>query len=197
MKNLLLSLMTLVLGQSVYAASVIPVYSDFGVEAGFRQQSGSAGTTQTTTSQNGYQVGVAGFIPFGGGDLGVRSGLMYVNRPLSISNDSTVASGDAKITMTYFDVPVALAYKFSEAGYLFGGVSLAINLDSKVENATGALSGAKVTDVKTPIVPLLLGTNFKFTPEWGVTLFFESFGGDVANGLKNYRAVGANLTFSF
>lgn len=196
MKNLLLSLMTLAFGQSVFAATVIPVYSDFGIEAGIRQQSGSAGSTQTTTSQNGYQFGAAGFIPFGGAEFGLRTGLMYVSRPLSISNDSTVASGDAKINMTYFDIPVALAYKFTEAGYLFGGVSLAINLDSRVDSASGALSSTKITNVKTPLIPILLGVNFKFTPEWGASLFFES-GGDVADNLKNYRAVGANLTFSF
>lgn len=186
----------------ILSASLIPVssmaafgsYGDFGIEAGIRQQSGtSASTGTTTTSQNGFQVGVAGHIPFSG-PLGARVGFMYTQRPLIVSLDAT--KDEAKTTMNYLDLPVGLSYKFADYGSVFGGISLGINLDSAC-SGSGLYSSCKVTDVKSPITPLLIGASFMFMPQFGATVFFESLSGEVAKDLKDYKAVGVNLRFTF
>ncbi|MBX3039716.1 MAG: outer membrane beta-barrel protein [Bdellovibrionaceae bacterium] len=181
MNKVLISLMTLCLASFAQAA-------DFGVEVGFRQQSGSVDSGLSAQSQMGYQVGAVGVFPISGA-LGVRTGLMYVNRPLVVKNDLT--SAETKVSLNYFEVPVALSYAFEDYASVFGGVALSMHLDSNATN------GAKVKDEKSPIIPLIVGASFKFAPQLGATLFFESGSGDVADGLKNYRAVGANLLISF
>ncbi|MNL37420.1 hypothetical protein D3C87_1595630 [compost metagenome] len=68
-----------------------------------------------------------------------------------------------------------------------------MNIDSSSDDKTVA----KIEDVKSPIIPLLFGASFKFAPNFGATLYFESAGSEVAKDLKNYRAVGANLQITF
>lgn len=189
MKSVLLSLVSLFVTVNAFAA-------DFGFEAGIRQQSGSVvADTQTAKSQMGYQIGLVGFLPVAE-SFGVRTGFFYVSRPLEIDNDATVNSGSSKIYFSSFDVPVTLAYKFEDYASIFGGGVLSINLDSRADGS-GDLASAKVQDVKTPIVPILIGASFKFAPQLGGTVFFESYGGDVARNLKDYKAVGVNLLVTF
>ncbi|MBX2987819.1 MAG: outer membrane beta-barrel protein [Bdellovibrionaceae bacterium] len=190
MKHLLLSALLVGSVFTVQAAHA----DDFGLEVGFRQQSGTLDATGVTAkSQSGYQLGVSGFFPFQG-NLGLRSGFFYVNRPLAVDVDA--GGGDAKISLTYFEVPLALAYKFEDYASVFGGVALSINLD-KTYDGNGILKGQKVDDVKSPVLPLILGASFKFAPQMGTSVFFESFGGEAAKGLKDFKAVGANLVIYF
>lgn len=180
MKALVLSILSFALiAASAQAA-------DTGIEVGIRQQSGDVDGTSSTKSQTGFQAGgVAAFQV--NGPWHVRTGLLYTQRPLVVST-----SPDTKYSMTYLDIPVAAMYKFEEYAGVFAGVSLAMNLDSSCDNGC-----TKVQDVKSIYVPLILGATFKFAPQLGGTIYFETGSGEVAQGLKNYRAVGANLLITF
>ncbi len=171
--------------------SLISVYSmaiGFGVEGGFRQQSGDVATGYSTSSQVGYTFGAVGYMDISE-KLAFRSGIMYTQRPLKVTSDQTKESSN--VSMTYFDVPVGLMLKFEEWMGAYAGVALSVNLD-KTSSNTNVI---KLQDVKSLVVPFQFGVTFKFMPEMGLNLYFEQFG-DVADGLKSYRSVGANLLFT-
>lgn len=194
----------LLMGFFVLSFSTIAAAADFGLELGFRQQSGSVDdmTGASTKSQVGYALGLSAFIPFQG-PLGLRTGLMYTQRPLSVEADSPIV-GDAKVNLSYFDVPVTLAYKFEDFASVFGGVVLALNLENGV-STSGAFTGGKLADTKSIVTPIVFGASFKFASQLGATVFFETIPGDVTSfndgvtkhGVNGYRAVGANLVFSY
>ena len=75
----------------------------YGIEAGFRQQSGDAPVGASTSSQVGYQFGAVGHFDLSE-KLALRTGLLYTQRPLKITDDASKDS--ATVTMTYFDVPL-------------------------------------------------------------------------------------------
>ncbi len=181
MKAVLFSILSLVMAGAPALADI-----DYGLEVGIRQQSGDVPGT-STQSQMGLQFGATGHFPISG-PLHLITGMLYTQRPLSVK-DTT--NGDYKVSMNYLDIPVALMYKFEEYAGVFAGVSLGLNLDKSSGN------GGTVEDVKSPLIPILIGASFKFAPELGVALYYESASGDAADGLKDYRAVGANLMITF
>lgn len=159
---------------------------DYGLEVGIRSQSGDVSAASeaagiSTSSQTGMQFGATGHFLISG-PWHVRTGLLYTQRPLVLEQGTT----ENKISMNYLDIPVALMYKFEEYAGVFAGVSLAMNLDKSADSGP-------VTGVKSPLVPILIGASFKFAPNLGIALYYESSSGEAANGLEDYRAVGANL----
>lgn len=160
----------------------------FGVEAGFRQQSGDVPVGYSSSSQVGYTLGAVGYFDLTE-KLAIRSGLMYSQRPLKLTLDSTQTSSD--IGLTYFDIPLSLMLKFEDWMGVYVGAALALNLDKTSSNK----SVYTLTDVKSMVIPVQLGVTFKFMPDIGLNLYFEQFG-EVAEGLKSYRSVGANLLFT-
>lgn len=168
----------------------VVTWADMGVEVGFRSQSGAGASGTSAKSETGYQAGVVGQFPLSG-QLAARAGLMYTQRPLTVTDDTTQQS--TKAQLNYFDVPVALMYKFDDAAGVFAGVVLGMNLDS----SCSGVAGCKINDPKSMVTPFQLGASFKFAPQVGATVYFETMSGDVAQNLSNYRAVGANLLITF
>ena len=160
----------------------------FGLEGGFRQQSGDTVPGATTTSQVGYTLGALGYFDMTE-RFAFRSGVFYTQRPLQVTNDITKTS--STISLTYFDIPLGVMVKFADWMGAYIGTAVSVNLD-KTSSNTGAFT---LTEVKSIVTPLQLGVTFKFMPELGLDLYFESFG-DPALGLKSYRAVGVNLLFT-
>lgn len=156
---------------------------DYGLEVGVRQQSGDV-DSGSTKSQMGLQFGATAHFPISG-PLHLRTGMLYTQRSITVSG-----TPDNKVSMNYLDIPVALMYKFEEYAGVYAGISLGMNLDKTADVGT-------VTDVKSPITPLLIGAAFKLAPQFGMALYYESASGEVAKGFKDYRAVGANLMITF
>lgn len=160
--------------------------ADYGLEAGIRQQSGdSDSAVSDVKSEMGFQFGAVAHFEVSG-PWHIRSGMLYTQRAVKVE----ALGSSNKVTMTYLDIPVALMYKFEDSASVFAGVSLGMHLDSKSDVGT-------VSDEKSPLVPIIIGTSFKFAPQLGATLFYEMANGEVATGLKDYRAVGANLLITF
>ena len=95
--------------------------------------------------------------------------------------------------MNYFDVPVTALYKINDFAGIYGGLIVATNLE-KTWKLGGSSTDAQ--DVKSPILPFVMGAQLKFHPDMGVNLYYE-MAGEIAKGLSNYKAVGANLMFTF
>lgn len=180
MKKVALSLLVMLGLMSSMAMAAV----DYGLEVGIRQQSGDVEGGGSTKSQMGMQFGATAHFPLSG-NLHLRTGMLYTQRALTVEG-----TPDNKVTMNYLDVPLALMFKFEEYAGAFAGVSLGLNLDKSADVGT-------VTDVKSPLIPFLLGVSFKFAPNLGAALYYESASGEVAKNLKDYRAVGANLMITF
>ena len=190
MKNVLVLLVSMIISVAASAAA-----SDYGVVAGFRSQSGeSADATVSTSSATGYQLGLTASFPLSG-DLNFRTGLMYVERPIKFAVTAT-PTNTAGLKLTYFDIPLTLSYKVADYAAVYGGLLLGMNL-SKSYAGTGVFAGQTVTDIKSMITPIVIGAAFRFAPQIGADVFFETFGSEVAAGYKNYRAVGANFVYYF
>lgn len=168
--------------------------ADYGIEIGVRSQSGDVeGGSFSTASQTTAQFGGVIHFPVSG-KLFIRTGMLYTQRPLIV----TGAGIENKIKMNYLDVPLALLFNFEDHAGVFAGVSLGMNLDKSCD-----LPNCKLSEVKNLMVPLIFGASFKFAPQFGATIYFESYGDTVAKSpvdnysLTNYRAVGANLFITF
>jgi hypothetical protein len=195
--GLVLKLILVMTASILFESSLMAAASDYGAVIGFRSQSGdldpATSTGYTSKAAIGYQLGVTTSFQVSG-PLNFRTGLMYVERPLKVSSSAT--GDEADYRFTYFDVPALLSYKFDDYAAIYAGVSLSVNLSNSA-TGKGILSTVKVTDAKSLVVPILLGAAFRFAPQIGADVFFETVPGDLALGLKSYRAVGINLLYFF
>ncbi len=158
-------------------------YTDAAVELGFRQQNGTYdGEGIDEKAQTGFQVGVSGAFPIAD-KFSFRTGMFYVEKPLE-------ADGGVKTKFTYFQVPVTGMFKFQEYAGVYFGVNAEVNLGSDCEPGS-------CDDVKSLTTPFVVGAAFKFASQLGANVFFESGSGEVADGVKDFRAVGANLMITF
>lgn len=175
-----LLIIVLLASMSAYAVN----YSDAAFEIGFRQQNGTVTGTADEKAKTGYQVGVSGSIPMTD-ILSFRSGLFYVEK--SIGLDTTPKT---EIKFTYFQVPVTLMAKLMDNLGVYAGVNAEFNLgDDCTSNSC--------QNVESMTTPFVVGTAFKFAPQMGANLFFESGSGEVADDIKDFKAVGVNLMITF
>lgn len=167
--------------------------ADIAIEGGFRQQSASTDATGVSIkAQTGYQLGATALFPINE-TLAFRTGFFYTQRPVQLQDD--ILTGSAKVSMSYFDIPAALAYRFEGYAHIFLGTALAMRLDSSV-SGDGTYSTYKVKEDKDMLTPIILGASFKFAPEVGLTVYYEANSGDVFKDVHGYRAVGLNLVFT-
>ncbi|MEQ1666237.1 MAG: hypothetical protein ABL927_12775 [Bdellovibrionales bacterium] len=109
--------------------------------------------------------------------------MFYSERPFK-SELSAASTVSGKIS--YFEVPVLLMFKFEDFAGVYVGPSFGVKLGDE-------LKPGNLTDVKSLVIPLTFGAQFKFTPALGANVFFETVPGDLAKDLSNSRAVGVNL----
>ncbi len=178
----IISLLVLFFGLSAQAVD----YADAAFEIGFRQQNGtveSAGVDEN--AKIGYQVGVSGSMPIAD-SLSFRSGLFYVEK--AIETESGATKTDLKFT--YFQIPATLMFKFMENVGVYGGVNVDFNLSDDC-------GSSDCDDVQSLTTPIVIGAALKFAPQMGANVFFESGSGEVAEGIKDFKAVGVNLMITF
>lgn len=188
MRKLLLMMMVI----CASAAGTAQAAFDWGVELGARQQGGTAaGPAISANSQTGMQGGAFVHIPLEGGVAHFRTGLLYTQRPLQSENDST----GVKINygLDYLEIPVDFLFKPKEDLGFYIGFNIAINLN----HSCSGFPGCQVNGVTTPIFPMVIGFQYKFTPKWGFDFYVDGYNGYAAKGLYDYRAVGLNLMYSF
>lgn len=159
-------------------------YSMVAAEVGFKSNSVTATGSTSDNQVTGFQLGVSGVYNFTE-KFGLKSGLFYAERPFS----SDFGASEVKGKVTYFEVPAFLMLKFEEYAGVYVGPSLAVKLGDELK--PGSLTG-----VKSIVVPLTFGAQFKFLPSIGANVFFETIGGEMATGVENSRAVGVNLMIS-
>jgi hypothetical protein len=156
-------------------------YSMAGLEFGFKSNTASIANSTSNKQENGFQLGVSGVYNIGE-SFGLKSGLMYSERPFSA--DFALTSSKGKIT--YFEIPLQFMLKFEEYAGVYVGPSISLKMSDEG-------SPAGLANVKSMIVPLTIGAQFKFLPNLGANVFFETVSGELATNVENSRAVGVNL----
>lgn len=162
--------------------------SDMGVIIGIRNDSAeskSAGVDMA--SQNNFQAGLIAKFDVSDAVL-IRSGFVYIQRNYL----ATVAASDVTLKYNYFEIPIGVLYKFNDFGGAFAGVALSLN-----QSKSSSVSGMEPTGVKSMIMPIQIGASFKFAPQMGAELYFETNGGDIDDNLQNNKAIVANLMITF
>ncbi|MFP5518956.1 MAG: outer membrane beta-barrel protein [Bdellovibrionia bacterium] len=176
-------LISLVLMQ--FAVS-LALANDVAIEVGVRSQSGDVESPATAKSQLGYQAGATTAFELSG-PWYLRTGMLYTQRNLTVENGA-----DFKYSLNYLDVPVTALYKFEDYAGVFAGVNVSLLFDKSCSGG-----GCKVEDAKSLMTPFTFGAAFKFAPQIGGTIYFETAPGEAAKGLENFRAIGANISIYF
>lgn len=169
----------------VSAAFAQMSYSMPALEAGFKWNSMDVQGAASNKQSLAFQLGGSMVVNFHQ-QIGLRTGLFYSER--TFKQETLGVSSDGKIT--YAEVPVHLMYKFEDYAGIYIGPSLAMKLGDQCNNCV-------LTDIKSMVVPVTFGAQFKFMPNFGLNLFFETVSGEVAQGLKDSRAIGVNALFTF
>ena len=191
MKNILA--LSFVLGSTLFSTVCLAnterksniSYSMPAVEVGFKWSSASLTNADSTNQVIGFEVG--GSAVFNIGDnFGIKTGLFYNERPFQSVIAGTTVTGK----LTYFDVPVLLMFKFEDYAGIYLGPSLSLKLSDQ-------LSPGNLTKINSVVVPLTFGAQFKFAPNLGADIYFETVPGNMSNEVSNSRAVGLNLMIAF
>lgn len=159
-------------------------YSMPAVEVGFKWNTAKIANSTSDKQEVGFQLGISTVMNFAP-KFGLRTGMFYSERPFA----SDITGNTIKGKITYFDVPAQLMFKFEDYAGVYVGPSFSVKLGDEISTGT-------LTDTKSFITPLTFGAQFKFVPNLGANVFFETVPGDLATGLSNSRAVGVNLLFT-
>lgn len=188
MKHLFSILVVFISIQSFAQGSKSPEisYSMPGVEFGFKWSGADISGTDSSKQVLGYQIGASTVFNFAP-SFGLKTGLFYNERPFEAS---TLNAANSKGKITYFDIPVLFMFKFEDYAGVYFGPSISMRMSDE-------FSPGKLTDIKGMVIPLTLGAQFKFAPNLGANVYFETVPSDLAQGVKNSRAVGANLLITF
>lgn len=189
----------------LFIASTAAAQSSFLIFSGIRGQSGSApAPSDTSGNKTSFQIGLKGTLPVIDGFY-VITGLGFTQRVIGLRSLDPAFAG-ANITATIYlnslDVPVLAQYSINDQLAIFGGPILAFNLSSKCESDNPAVI-CSVSDIKPLTIPLTIGFAVGLSNSFGINVFYEntqpSSGllSEFAKDLNNYRALGANITFSF
>lgn len=186
MKTMLL-MISLFFSSMAFAQKTSPdfSYSMPAIEAGFKWNTAKIVGSTSDKQEVGFQLGISTVLNFSS-NIGLRSGMFYSERPFA----SEIGGLTVKGKISYFEVPAQLMFKFEEYAGVYVGPSFSVKLGDEVSG------GNTLTDAKSFITPLTFGAQFKFVPNLGANVFFETVPGDLANGVSNSRAVGVNLLFT-
>ena len=166
--------------------------NDFAAVVGLRSNTAESSTTgESVGSKTSFGAGVLGFFDIAA-DLQVRSGFIYNQRHYTAKTGTI----DAEFNLAYADIPVTLMYKFADYGGAFVGPVIGLLAAKECKLSTGSCSFTKSPE--SLIIPIQLGVNFKFAPQFGGELYYEMISSALwENGIKNSKTVGANFLITF
>lgn len=170
---------------SLFAQAEIS-YSMPAIEGGFKWNTIDIDGASSNKQSLAFQIGGSVVINIQE-RFGLRTGLFYSERPFKNEFGTSEVSGK----ITYAEAPLHLMFKLEDYAGIYFGPSISMKMGDEV-SGSGSL-----TDVKGIVFPLTFGAQFKFLPNLGLNLFFETVSGELAKGLKSSRAIGANILFAF
>lgn len=184
MKKLLVCAVTLL---SLSSALADVSYSMPALEGGFKWNSMDLDGSTSNNQVVGFQFGGSVIVNFST-QFGLRTGLFYNERPFKSENGpgSTV---EGKIT--YADIPLHLMLKLEDYAGIYIGPSISTKIGDEVKG------GGSIAGVKSSVMPLTVGAEFKFAPNFGINIFFETISSSLATNISSSRGIGANFVLAF
>ncbi len=161
-------------------------YSMPSLEAGFKWSAMDGKNSDSNKQSLGYQFGGSLVFNFNE-DFGLKTGLMYSERPFKFA-----VAGQSDITgkITYADILVHFMFKVEDYAGIYIGPSISTKIGDEV-------SIGKLTGVKSMVIPITFGGQFKFNEMMGLNLFFETVAGDLSEDITGSRGIGTNLMINF
>lgn len=159
------------------------------IEGGFRWASADVKNADSNKQVIGFQIGGSAVLDIAG-NFGIKTGLFYNERPFESTMPAVLGSTTFKGKITYFDIPVLLMFKFEDYAGVYVGPAMSLKLSDEA-------SPTKLSNIKGNVVPIIVGAQFKFAPNLGANIYFESVSGEIADDVSNARSVGANLMITF
>lgn len=101
-------------------------------------------TNKTLTSFGG-----GGFVRFGAGPLSLQAEALAVTKGSKITD----TSGEAKLKVTYIEIPLTAMFKLGNGPYLFAGPAVGFEASCKVSVESGGISGSADCDSGTDSFP--------------------------------------------
>lgn len=166
-------------------------YSMPALEVGIKMNTMDGDGATSNKQAQGFQGGGSMVFDFGDSGFGLKTGLIYSERPFKFETTGVTTEGK----ITYFDIPLHVMFKFEDYAGIFLGPSFSTKLGDECEVTGGG--ACTLTSIKSSIMPITFGAQFKVAANFGLSLFFETASGEIAQGIKDSRAVGANLLFVF
>jgi hypothetical protein len=183
MKKILVCAVTLL---SLSTAFAQVSYSMPALEGGFKWNSMDFDGSNSNNQVVGFQFGGSVIVNFST-QFGLRTGLFYNERPFK-SEFTGLSDVEGKIT--YADIPVHLMLKLEDYAGIYIGPSISTKIGDEVKGGT-------LTGVKSSVMPLTVGAQFKFAPNFGLNIFFETISSSLAKELTASRGIGANFVLAF
>jgi hypothetical protein len=160
---------------------------DLGITIGIRSDSGD-------TDLPGTSVASLNSVTFGAvmksdmtETLALRVAMQYIPRQYQLQS----LGANETYKFTYFEIPVGILYKLSDAGGVFVGPSFGFGLDKSC-GQMGVCQG-----VSNSVTSIQFGASFKFAPHLGVEIFYEKGISQISPQIDQQRAVGVNLFVTF
>lgn len=185
MRNLISLLLAVLFVPAV--ASAQPELKDVSVAIGMRSDSGDSEVAGTNTEGRvGFQGG--GIARFQFMDRwNLRTGVLMTVRRFDVSRGATVT---AEPILYYFDVPAGVQYEFTDEARAFAGLNVGVNVGKGC--GTGDCTG-----VTTFPTFLQVGGSFEIIPRFGIELYYEDAFIELADDVRDPRAIVGQLLFSF
>ncbi len=178
-----MKLLIVILSTFFTVAASAANYTDLAFEAGFRNQNADV-TNSDTSAQTAYQLGLSAAFPMVN-SWSFRTGLFYTQKNFQVK-----ATPNQNYKFTYVEIPATAMYKFMDYAGVYGGLNVSMNMDSDCNNNT-------CHKVESLVTPIVIGAAFKFAPQFGADVYFETYSGKIEQNTKNIKAIGANLMVTF
>lgn len=161
LKNLVVILSSVMALASGVQAEVS--YSMPSIEVGLKLNSADLKNASSNKQTQAFQAGGSTVLNLSSeGAFGVKLGLMYSERAFEAEYPTNTVKGK----ITYAEVPVHFMYKLEDYVGLYAGPSVAMKMGDSCTNCN-------LTDIKSMIVPITVGAQFKFAPTFGLNLFLK------------------------
>ena len=178
----------------IFAVTAAQAQIEFGVAGGLRsnQADTEAGPTAEVTSQIGLQLGALAYIPINS-LWGVRGGVLYTQRHVDIG--PTFPEGDVEVRYSYFDIPVTPMVRLGDYAGVFAGPVISFNVSNEINCSRS--QNCVPLNMKSLILPLQLGIQFRILYQLGAEFYFEYVPGELSTNVSDMRTVGGNIIFYF
>lgn len=183
MKKILICAMALSTTLSMPKAFAELSYTMPALEAGFKWNSMDLDGSTSNKQTIGFQLGGSVVIDLPE-SFGLRTGLFYSERPLKSDFGSVEQTGK----ITYADIPIHFMFKLEDYAGVYLGPSIAMKIGDEG-------SPASLTGVKSMVIPITFGGEFKVSENFGLNIFFETVTSNLADHVTASRGIGINAFF--